>query len=145
MKIAKIGRFRDKQAGPRVRIQSAPPSSLRFLAFSRDVLSTPALGHDAIVNFLTNIGLGNDYPRAELSHHIVTSKCIDVEGDKATMTAYWNGLTGPNDEVTPPTTITTVSDGGQYDNTYVKVHGVWKADQNRVVFDSNIVKYPCRN
>jgi hypothetical protein len=104
-----------------------------------------ALGHDAIVNFLTNIGLGNDYPRAQLSHHIVTSKCINVQGDTATMTAYWNGLTGPNDEVSPPTTSTTVSDGGQYDNTYVRVNGVWKADQNRVVFDTNITAYPCRN
>jgi len=100
-----------------------------------------ALGYNAIVKFLTNIGLGNDYPRAQLSHHIVTSKCIDVEGDHATMTAYWNELTGP----TPPSTTTTVSDGGQYDNTYVKVRGVWKADQNRVIFDSNIVDYPCLN
>jgi hypothetical protein len=104
-----------------------------------------ALGHTAIVNFLTTIGLGNDYPRAQLAHHIVTSKCIDVEGDQATMTAYWNELTGPDDEVIPPTTTTTVSDGGQYNNTYVKVDGVWKADQNRVIFDSNIVDYPCRN
>ncbi len=104
-----------------------------------------ALGYNAIVNFLTNIGLGNDYPRAQLSHHIVTSKCIDVQGNQATMTAYWNGLTGPNDEVSPPTTTTTVSDGGQYDNTYVKVNGVWKADQNRVIFDTNIVDYPCLN
>jgi SnoaL-like domain len=104
-----------------------------------------ALGHTEIVNFLTTIGLGNDYPRAQLSHHIVTSKCIDVEGNQATMTAYWNELTGPNDEVTPPTTTTTVSDGGQYNNTYVKVNGVWKADQNRVIFDTNIVDYPCRN
>jgi hypothetical protein len=104
-----------------------------------------ALGHTAIVNFLTTIGLGNNYPRAQLAHHIVTSKCVDVEGDHATMTAYWNELEGPNDEVVPPTTTTTVSDGGQYDNTYVKVDGVWKADQNRVIFDSNIVDYPCRN
>ncbi len=104
-----------------------------------------ALGHTAIVNFLTNIGLGHDYPRAQLGHHIVTSKCIDVTGDTATMTAYWNSLSGPNDEVSPPTTTTTVSDGGQYDNTYVRVNGVWKADQNRVVFDTNITKYPCLN
>jgi hypothetical protein len=33
-----------------------------------------ALGHDEIVNFLTAIGLGNDFPRPQLSHHIVTSK-----------------------------------------------------------------------
>jgi hypothetical protein len=104
-----------------------------------------ALGHNAIVNFLTAIGLGNNFPRPQLGHHIVTSKCIDVEGDHATMTAYWNGLTGPNDEVSPPTTTTTVSDGGQYDNTFVRVHEVWKADQNRVVFDSNITTFPCRN
>jgi hypothetical protein len=104
-----------------------------------------ALGHDHIVNFLTAIGLGNDFPRPQLGHHIVTSKCIDVEGDHATMTAYWNSLTGPNDEVTPPTTTTTVSDGGQYDNTFVRVNGIWKADQNRVVFDSNITTFPCRN
>jgi SnoaL-like domain len=104
-----------------------------------------ALGHDHIVNFLTAIGLGNDFPRPQLGHHIVTSKCIDVEGDHATMTAYWNSLTGPNDEVTPPTTTTTVSDGGQYDNTFVRVNGVWKADQNRVIFDSNISAFPCRN
>jgi hypothetical protein len=38
--------------------------------------------------------------------------------------------------MTPP--ITTVSDGGQYDNTFVRVNGVWKADQSRVVFDTNI-------
>src|ERR1700689_5963138 len=75
-----------------------------------------ALGHTAIVNFLTTIGLGNDYPRAQLAHHIVTSKCIEVEGNQATMTAYWNELTGPDDEATPPTTTTTVSDGGQYNN-----------------------------
>lgn len=61
------------------------------------------------------------------------------------MTAYWNELVGPDDEVTPPTTTTTVSDGGQYDTTYVKVNGVWKADQNRVIFDTDIVDYPCRN
>jgi hypothetical protein len=101
-----------------------------------------ALGHDAIVNFLTAIGLGNDYPRPQLSHHIVTSKCINVQGDTATMTAYWNTLTGPN----PPTTTTTsVSDGGQYDNTFVRVKGVWKADKNQVIFDSNITTFPCRN
>ena len=100
-----------------------------------------ALGYNAIVAFLTNIGLGNDYPRAQLAHHIVTSKCIDVEGNHATMTAYWNELVGP----TPPSTTTTVSDGGQYDNTYVKINGVWKADQNRVIFDTNNVDYPCLN
>jgi SnoaL-like domain len=104
-----------------------------------------ALGHDAIVNFLTAIGLGNDYPRAQLGHHIVTSKCINVQGDTATMTAYWNGLTGPNDEVSPPTTTTTVSDGGQYDNTFVRKDGVWKAVKNQVVFDVNNPKFPCRN
>ena len=104
-----------------------------------------ALGHEAIVNFLTAIGLGNDFPRPQLSHHIVTSKCINVDGNHATMTAYWNGLTGPDDEATPPTTTTTVSDGGQYDNTFVRVHGVWKADQNRVIFDVNNTKFPCRN
>jgi hypothetical protein len=103
-----------------------------------------ALGHDAIVNFITNLG-PTVYPRAQLSHHIVTAKCINIQGDKATMTAYWNGLTGPNDEVSPPTTTTTVTDGGQYDNTFVRVHGVWKADQNRVIFDSNITTFPCRN
>lgn len=104
-----------------------------------------ALGHTAIVNFLTDIGLGNDYPRAQLTHQIVTRKCIDVEGNSATMTAYWNELTGPNDEISPPTTTTTVSDGGQYDNTFVKVNGVGKADKNRVIFDTNITNYPCRN
>jgi hypothetical protein len=35
-RIEKIGRFRAKQAVPRVRIHSAPPSSLRFEAFSGD-------------------------------------------------------------------------------------------------------------
>jgi hypothetical protein len=104
-----------------------------------------ALSDDAIVNFLTAIGLGNDFPRPQLGHHIVTSKCINVQGDRATMTAYWNSLTGPDDEATPPKTATTVTDGGQYDNTFVRVNGVWKADQNRVVFDSNITMFPCRN
>jgi hypothetical protein len=104
-----------------------------------------ALGHDAIVNFLTAIGDGTDLPRPQLSHHIVTAKCINVDHDHATMTAYWNGLTGPNDEASPPTTTTTVSDGGQYDNTFVRVHGVWKADQNRVIFDTNITTFACRN
>jgi hypothetical protein len=104
-----------------------------------------ALGHDAIANFLTAIGDGSDFPRPQLSHHIVTAKCINVQGDSATMTAYWNGLSGPNDEVTPPTTATTVSDGGQYDNTFVRVNGVWKADQNRVIFDVNNPTFACRN
>jgi hypothetical protein len=104
-----------------------------------------ALGHDAIVNFLTAIGLGNDFPRPQLGHHIVTSKCINVQGDSATMTAYWNSLTGPNDEASPPTTATSVTDGGQYDNTFVRVHGVWMADQNRVIFDVNNTTFPCRN
>jgi SnoaL-like domain len=104
-----------------------------------------ALNHEAIVNFLTAIGLGNDYPRPQLSHHIVTSKCINVQGDHATMTAYWNSLTGPDDEASPPTTTTRVTDGGQYDNTFVRVHGVWKADQNRVIFDVNNPSFPCRN
>src|ERR1700680_5256839 len=31
-----------------------------------------ALGHNAIVNFLTAIGLGNNFPRPQLGHHIVT-------------------------------------------------------------------------
>lgn len=104
-----------------------------------------ALGNEAIVNFLTAIGDGTDLPRPQLSHHIVTAKCIDVTGDRATMTAYWNSLSGPNDEATPPTTTTTVSDGGQYDNTFVRVHGVWKADQNRVIFDVNNPTFKCRN
>src|SRR5271169_2375387 len=90
-----------------------------------------ALNHEAIVNFLTAIGLGNDYPRPQLSHHIVTSKCINVQGNTGTMTAYWNSLSGPNDEVSPPTTTTSVTDGGQYDNTFVKVKGVWKAVKNQ--------------
>jgi hypothetical protein len=104
-----------------------------------------ALNHEAIVNFLTAIGLGNDYPRPQLGHHIVTSKCINVQGNHATMTAYWNSLTGPDDEASPPTTTTRVTDGGQYDNTFVRVQGVWKADQNRVIFDVNNPTFPCRN
>jgi hypothetical protein len=104
-----------------------------------------ALGHDKIVNFLTAIGLGNDFPRPQLGHHIVTAKCINVQGNKGTMTAYWNSLRGPDDEASPPTTTTTVTDGGQYDNTFVKVNGVWKADQNRVIFDVNNPNFPCRN
>ena len=100
-----------------------------------------ALGHTAIVNFLTNIGLGNNNPRAQLSHHIVTSKWITVNGNHATMHAYWNGLTGPDTGAT----ATTVSDGGQYDNTFVRTPQGWKVDQNRVIFDSNIASYPCRN
>jgi hypothetical protein len=104
-----------------------------------------ALGHDAIVNFLTAIGDGTDFPRAQLGHHIVTSKCIDVTGNTATMTAYWNSLSGPNDEISPPTTTTTVSDGGQYDNTFVKVKGVWKAIKNQVIFDVNNPNFACRN
>jgi SnoaL-like domain len=104
-----------------------------------------ALGHNAIVNFLTNIGLGNNYPRPQLGHHEVTSKCINVHGNTGTMTAYWNGLTGPDDLASPPTTTTTVTDGGLYDNTFVIVNGVWKADQNRVVFDRNVPGFPCKN
>ena len=104
-----------------------------------------AIGHDAIVNFLTAIGDGTDLPRPQLSHHIVTSKCIDVQDDDGTMTAYWNGLTGPNDEVSPPTTTTTTSDGGQYDNTFVKIKGTWKAVKNQVIFDVNNPNFPCRN
>jgi hypothetical protein len=104
-----------------------------------------ALGHDNIVVFLTAIGLGNDYPRPQLGHHIVTSKCINVKGNTGTMTAYWNSLSGPNDEVSPPTTTTSVTDGGQYDNTFVKVKGVWKAVKNQVIFDVNNPNFPCRN
>jgi hypothetical protein len=105
-----------------------------------------ALGHDAIVNFVTNLApAGAPFPRPQLSHHTVTAKCINVQGDTATMTAYWNGLTGPNDEVSPPTTTTTVSDGGQYDNTFVRKNGVWKAVKNQVIFDVNNPNFPCRN
>ena len=53
------------------------------------------------------------------------------------MTAYRNGLTGPNDEVSPSTTTTTVSGGGQYDATFVRKDGVWKAVKNQVIFDVN--------
>ncbi|HTY55745.1 MAG TPA: nuclear transport factor 2 family protein [Candidatus Binataceae bacterium] len=104
-----------------------------------------ALGHDNIVAFLTAIGLGNDYPRPQLGHHIVTAKCINVQGNKATMTAYWNSLTGPDDEAQPPTTTTTVSDGGQYDNTFVMIKGMWYAVNNQVIFDVNNPNFPCRN
>ena len=100
-----------------------------------------ALGHQAIVNFLSNIGLGNNNPRAQLSHHIVTSKLITVNGNFATMHAYWMGVTGPD----TGQTATTLTDGGQYDNTFVRTPQGWKVDQNRVIFDSNITNYPCRN
>jgi SnoaL-like domain len=100
-----------------------------------------ALGHTAIVHFLTAIGLGNNNPRAQLSHHEVTSKWITVDGNNATMHAYWNSLAGPD----TGQTTTTVSDGGQYDNTFVRTPSGWKADQNRVIFDSNNPNFPCAN
>lgn len=61
------------------------------------------------------------------------------------MKAYWNELIGPDDEVSTPTTTTTVSDGGQYENIFVKVHGVWRAYRSFIIFDSKNDKYPCLN
>jgi hypothetical protein len=102
-----------------------------------------ALGHNAIVNFLTNIGLGNNHPRAPLDHHIITSKWIEVRSNTATMKAYWMIVTGRDPakgRMTP-----SMKDSGQYDNSFVRTPEGWKVDRDRVIFDSNISTYPCRN
>ena len=102
-----------------------------------------ALGHKAIVNFLTNIGLGNNHPRAPLDHHIITSKWIEVRGNTATMEAYWMIVEGRDPaagRMTP-----TMKDSGKYDVTFVRTPEGWKVDQERVIFDLDMPTYPCRN
>jgi ketosteroid isomerase-like protein len=71
------------------------------------------------------------------SHHIVTSKLIDVEGDTATMKAVWfSGSTSAGKGVFGTT--------GEYDNIFQRTKDGWKIARDRVIFDTPVTtSFPC--
>lgn len=102
-----------------------------------------AIGRKAIVNFLTNIGLGNNRTRYPRDQHMVTSKWIEIHGNTARMKAYWMIVTGR--EPRAGQMSATIKDSGKYEVTFVRTDEGWKVDEERVIFDSDMPTYPCRN
>ena len=71
------------------------------------------------------------------SHHIVTSKLIDVQGDTATMKAVWFGGSTSGGKGIMGTT-------GEYDNIFTRTRDGWKIARDRVIFDTpTTTSFPC--
>jgi ketosteroid isomerase-like protein len=71
------------------------------------------------------------------SHHIVTSKLIDVRGDTATMKAVWFGGSTSAGKGVMGTT-------GEYDNIFKRTRDGWKIARDRVIFDTpTTTRFPC--
>jgi len=102
-----------------------------------------ALGHMAIVNFLTNLGLGNGHSRYPRDHHMIADEWIELHGNTARMKAYWVIVTGR--DFGAGQTNPTMKDSGRYDVTFVRTDEGWKVNEERVIFDGDMPTYPCRN
>jgi len=102
-----------------------------------------ALGHKAIVNFLTNIGLGNNHTRYPRDHHMIANKWIELHGNTARMQADWMIVTGR--DFGAGQTGPALKDSGRYDVTFVRTDRGWKVNEERVIFDGDMPTYPCRN
>ena len=98
-------------------------------------------GRDQIAKFISDEVIGNSrFPSAfpGHSHHIVTSKLIKVDGDAATMTAAWLGVSTNDATGAASVTIT-----GEYLTDFRRTKDGWKISHNRPIVDRRGVTGVC--
>jgi|GEM_PF-5313320 len=98
-------------------------------------------GRDQIAKFISDEVIGNarfPSPFPGHSHHIVTSKLIKVDGDTATMTAAWLGVSTNDATGAASVTIT-----GEYLTDFKRTNEGWKISHNRPIVDRRGVTGVC--
>jgi hypothetical protein len=98
-------------------------------------------GREQIARFISDEVAGNarfPSPFPGHSHHIVTSKLIRVDGDTATMTAAWLGVSTNDTTGAASVTIT-----GEYLTDFKRTNEGWKISHNRPIVDRRGVTGVC--